>query len=308
MASTASGSILALALMTAWCLLPTGAAAADGCPRMLGRAIPPRPASALTGSDFVRATAGLSEADREPVIAGELLAGDLPAFLRRLRPVTFQGATGDRAVRVTICVTPDYLALGSDEDFLRIPMALPTALAVASRFGFVLPTRKMVDAIYQQADVRLPPRPLPASDRMRSTAYYWWHDHEIREQRFALAAPLSVLVAGDKKDLVLTNRLLLKPGRVAIYGWHRGDGDPIQPLSTVHGARYADYSHGVRLVSATAYVDGQATPIADLLADPRLASLLSDEGPVPRLTALADSVAGRSQLAASPSCTLAAAC
>ncbi len=283
MASTVSGSILALAVVAAWCLLAAAPAAADGCPRRLAQAIPPRAADALTGSDFVRATAGLSEAEREPVIVRQLLAGDLPAFLRRLRPVTLRGAARGRPVRVTICVTPDYLALGSDDDFLRMPMALPTALAVAGRFGFVLPTPKMVDAIYQQADVRLRPRPLPASDRMRSTAYYWWHDHQIREQRFALAAPLGVLVAGDKKDLVITNRLRLKPGRVAIYGWHQGTGRPIQPLSTVHGARYADYSHGVRLVSAIAYVDGRPTPIADLLEDPQLADLLSDEGPITRL-------------------------
>jgi hypothetical protein len=308
MANTASGSILPLALACC-CLLAVGAAAAERCPPALTRAIPPRPAKAMTGSDFVRVTAGLSEADREPVIAHALLAGDLPAFLRRLRPVMLQGTAGGRPVRVTICVTPDYLALGSDVDFLRIPMALPTALAVAGRFGFVLPTPKMVDAIYEQADVRLQPRPLPASDRMRSSAYYWWHDHEIREQRFALAAPLSVLVAGDKKDLVLTNRLLLKPGRVAIYGWHRGNGDPIQPLSTAHGARYADYSHGVRLVSVIAYVDGRPTAITDLLGDPELADLLSDEGLIVHLAALTGNLAGRSQLAdAHSTCTIIAVC
>ena len=307
MANDPSGWSLPLVLACCW-LLAAGTAAAEGCPTALSQAIPPRPAGAPTGSDFVRATVGLSDVDRERVIARQLLAGDLPTFLRRLRPVTLEGAAGDRAVRVTICVTPDYLALGSDADFLRIPMALPTALAVASRFGFVLPTPKLVDAIYQQADVRLRPQPLPAGPEMRSTAYYWRHDHQIRAQRLALAAPLGVLTAGDKKDLVITNRLLLKPDRVAIYGWHRGAGDPIQPLSTVHGAGYADYSHGVRLVSTTAYVDGQATPITDVLEDPRLTSLLSDEGLVPRLAALADSLAGRSQLAASPSCTLAAAC
>ena len=303
MANSASGLILPPALACC-CLLAVGAAAAEPCPAALTQAIPPRPAAAMTGSDFVRATSGLTEIEREPVIADQLLAGDLPAFLRRLRQVTLQSRTDGRALRITICVTPDYLALGSDRDFLRMPMSLPTALRVAGRFGFVLPTRRMVDAIYEQAEVRLRPQPLPAGPEMRSTAYYWWHDREIREQGLALGAPLGVLVAGDKKDLVLTNRLLVKPDRVAIYGWHRGDGDPIQPLSTVHGARYADYSHGVRLVSATAYVDGQPTPIVDLLADPRLSVVLSDEGPVPRLATLA----GEVQLAARPTCTLTSVC
>jgi hypothetical protein len=48
----------------------------------------------------------------------------------------------------------------------------------------------------------------------------------------------------------------------------------------VHGARYADYSHGVRLVSQTAYLDGVPTSIFELLADPQLAPQLSDEGPL----------------------------
>jgi hypothetical protein len=302
MASRATGSMAALALLTTWCLL-AGPAAADGCPRALTGAIPPRPADAPTGRDFVRRTAALNEAEREPIIARALLAGDLPAFLRRLRPVTLQGRAGGRAVRVTICVTPDYLALGSDDDFLRIPMALPTALAVARRFGFVLPTPKMVDAIYEQADVQLRPQPLPAGPQMRSSAYYWRHETEIRAQRLALGAPLGALIAGDKKDLVLTTRLFEKPHRVAIYGWHRGEGDPIQPLSIRHGARYADYSHGVRLVSAVAYVDGRPRPLADLLADPRLAGLLTDEGPVPQLVALVDDLAGSTQLVAErPGC------
>jgi hypothetical protein len=309
MTNTASGSILPLAVIAVCCLLTAAPAAADGCPRGLAQAIPPRAAEAPTGSDFVRQTTGLSEAEREPVIASDLLAGDLPGFLRRLRPVTFRGWAAGRVVRITICVTPDYLALGSDDDFLRIPMALPTAVAVASRFGFVLPTPKMVDAIYQQAGVQLRPQPLPASDAMRSTAYYWWHDREIRKQRFALAAPLGVLTAGDKKDLVLSNRLLLKPGRVAIYGWHRGDDDPIQPLSTAHGARYADYSHGVRLVSTTAYVDGQARAIVDLLQDPGFAGLLSDEGPIIRLAGLTRPRSGAATQAAQlDGCTTSVTC
>jgi hypothetical protein len=176
-------------------------------------------------------------------------------------------------------------------------MGLSTALTVASRFGFVLPTCKMVDAIYDQAEVRLRPQPLPPGEEMRSTAYFRHHQSQIRAQRLALGAPLGVLMAGQKKDLVLTNRLLAKAGRVAIYGWHRGHGRPIQPLSTVHGARYADYSHGVRLVSAVAYVNGEPRSLLDLLEDPSLAWLISDEGPISRQVLLAAKAGGRLQLA-----------
>jgi hypothetical protein len=177
-------------------------------------------------------------------------------------------------------------------------MALPTALTIADRFGFVLPTPKMVDAIYQQSEVQLRPQPLPPGDAMRSTSYYWRHERRIRDQRRAGGAPLDALISGQKKDLVLSNRLLAKPGRVAIYGWHQAPGRPIQPLSTVHAERYADYSHGVRLVSIVAYVNGRPRSMLDLLEDPKLAPLLSDEGPVQGVAALMRRARGSHFLAA----------
>ena len=79
---------------------------------------------------------------------------------------------------------------------------------------------------------------------------------------------------------MLTNRLTRQPDRLAIYGWHRPTGIPIQPLSTVHGARYADYSHGIRLVSDTMLIDGEPHSVYAVLEDPRLAPLVSDEGPI----------------------------
>jgi hypothetical protein len=115
----------------------------------------------------------------------------------------------------------------------------------------------------------------------------------VSAQRAILGEPLGALIAGHKKDLVITNRLWDNLARVAIYGWHRTDGRPIQPLSTVHGERYADYSHGVRLVSETAYVDGRATPLLDLLQDPQLSSALSDEGPIRRAADLMRALAQR---------------
>jgi hypothetical protein len=267
--------------------LTTAGAVAASCPQDLSQRIPARFRSAETGSEFVRQTARLSEAEREAVIAAELLAGNVPEFLRHLKPVTLRGRdAAGRTAEITICVTPDYLALGSDTDFLSIPMRLHTALVVAAAFGFVLPTPTMVDAIYEQAELHFRPQPLPPGPDMRSNAYYWEHQQRIREQRIKLRAPLGALIAGQKKDVVVSNRLWRKVDRVAIYGWHQHAGAPIQPLSTVHGARYADYSHGVRLVSVVAFVDGRARSIFDVLEDPSLAGIVSDEGPIIRLASL----------------------
>ena len=245
-------------------------------------AIPPREASAPGGTSFVASIAALPRDRREQAIFEELARGNVPDFLRRLQPVRLSlpdetAADGrQRLTTMTVWVAPDYLAVGSDDDFVRVPLGLPTATAIARRFGVVLPTRRLVDVIYEQAAVRLPPVPMPAGPEMRSVDYLLRHNRTIEEQR--MRWHVDGIVAGHKKDLVLSERLMEKPERVAIYGWHRPDGQPIQPLTIVHGAHYADYSHGVRLIADTVVVDGVPRSIYEVLEQPRLARLLSDEG------------------------------
>jgi hypothetical protein len=266
------------------CLSSAGTFARDRtgrCDQALAN-VPSRPSFAPTGSEFVRQIQSMGETEREEAIETELLSGDVPTFLIRFIPVELDG-TG---ASVTLCVAPDYLAVGSDKDFLFVPMRLSTALRVAQRYDAVLPTARIVDAVYEQADLRLAPQPLPPTDKMRSTAYYSEHNALVRKQREARGGALGELTAGDKKDLVLTERLWRMSDRVAIYGWHRGKHDPIQPLSTVHGARYADYSHGVRLVATRAYVDGEPRSLVALLSDPRLAPIINAEGAIARVPEL----------------------
>jgi len=247
----------------------------------LTRSIPARAGQDLTGSQFVQYVSQMNPQEREQAIEDEILKGNLPEFLRKLVPVEFHSElpNGDN-LTATIFVSPDYLAIGSDDDFFRVPMNLHTAAAIADRFGFILPTKKMVDAIYLQSRYHLVPQPLPAGPEMRSTTYYWTHNQMIEDQAHALGVRLGELISGHKKDVVLTNRLAANVGRIAIYGWHRGPGQPIQPLSTVHGANYADYSHGIRLVSEMALVDGKLRSIYDILRDSASAKIFSDEGPI----------------------------
>lgn len=275
-------------LLAIW---PGLVSAAEGdeatCPSTLTRDIPPRQASSPDGTDFAAMIASEESQVREAAIEQEILHGNLPSFLRGLKPVKFMAelASG-RKVTATICVMPDYLAIGAASDFLRIPMNFHSAADIARHFGFVLPTRKMVDAIYQQSAAHLSPQPMPAGPQMRSTAYYTRHNSSIRAQRLSLGIPLGELISGHKKDVVISNRLAAQPGRIAIYGWQKLDGKPIQPLSTVHGANYADYSHGIRLVSDTMYIDGKPASVHQVLQNPDLAAILSDEGPVPIIAQL----------------------
>jgi hypothetical protein len=243
--------------------------------------IPARQRSAVAGSEFIEHISRVDEKEREQAILEQLQEGNLPEFLRSLKPVCLKCQSSEgTSITATIFVMPDYLSIGSDEDFLRIPMNLRTAIAVASQFGFILPTPKMVDAIYEQSAYHLAPQPMVPGPQMRSTMYYCAHDQKIKKQCFMKNVLTGELVSGHKKDVVLTNRLLQKPDKIAIYGWHQSSGAPIQPLSTLHGSGYADYSHGIRLVSDCVLVDGKFYSIYEVLEDPKLAGVLSAEGPI----------------------------
>jgi hypothetical protein len=266
-------------------------AAGHYCNKPLTKAFPARSAGASSGSQIARALDNIGDDERELKIRSELLAGNIPEFLRHLQPVVLTARPDDaRHTQITVCVMPEYLALGSDDDFLLIPMRLETALAVAYRYGFMLPTPRLVDAIYAQSATHLTPQPLPASSSMRSTDYYRHHNELIGEQRTASGITEGLLISGHKKDLVLTNRLWGNLERVAIYGWHRIDGTPIQPLSTVHGWHYADYSHGARLVSSEILVNDRPQSLYSALEDPQLAAMLSSEGVIRKVFELVDTL------------------
>jgi hypothetical protein len=244
----------------------------------LTRRIPLRSAEALTGSRFVESVGRMDLRQRERAILQEVIHGNIPNFLRRLAPVTLTSAHGGVTQTATVFVMPDYLAIGSDDDYLRIPMNLETATAVAAQFGFLLPTKRIVNAVYAQSAFHFVPEPLTPGPQMSSTGYYQHHNALIQAQVRAAAVALGALVSGHKKDVVITNMLARTPGRIAIYGWQRPGGTPIQPLSTVHGVCYEDYSHGIRLVSEMAWENGALRSVRDILQDPASAAVLSDEG------------------------------
>ncbi|MEQ8275318.1 MAG: peptidoglycan-binding domain-containing protein [Deltaproteobacteria bacterium] len=243
--------------------------------------LPPRAPDAPTGSEFLELTANMDPEAREEAITNEILNGNIPDFLRNNRDVSIVGESADgEPTTIDLSVTPDYLAIGTDDDYVRIPMTPDTAQAIADATGTSLPTTRIVDEIYAAADGQLTPDPLPPGPGMTTNGYYGQHQADVEGQRIAAGFENGDLLAGHKKDVVITNRLERQPDRVAIYGWHQPSGRPIQSLSLVHGDYYADYSHGVRLVDAEVRVNGEVRNLSDVLADPNLAHLLSSEGPL----------------------------
>jgi hypothetical protein len=236
--------------------------------------LPPRPATAPNGTEFARSIADLSLAERERKILEALKSGNVPNFLRKLVPVTVKSGT----VNATYFVAPDYLAIGADEDYFLTPLSPYSAQAFADLLGCSLPTTQMVDDIYANATVKLTPAPIPPSSAMTTVPVFIQHNAMVLVQR-KKESP-GGLIAGHKKDVVIATKVFATPGKVAIYGWHKIDGKPIQPLYTGHTATWVDYSHGIRLVQRRMALNGESKTIDEVLADPRLAPLLSREGPM----------------------------
>lgn len=166
-----------------------------------------------------------------------------------------------------IQVSCDYVSLGTPDDFIRVPMGGADAQYVADAFDSLIATPLISDLIWQNASVRLTPQPmgkLPGSTQekfyngeMMSGKAAVLHNQWVETQR----AGRQGLLAGHKKDVVISERLAQKPGSVAIYGWHKADGQPIQTqntpdkASTAHQLDYHDYSHGVRLVQNASAIE-----------------------------------------------------
>ena len=241
--------------------------------------IPPRLPGAMTGSQFADLVRNSSVAAREAAVLAELAAGNIPGFLRKFVPITVNATINGTPHTAIYYVMPDYLSIGSDDDFLRMPMGPRTATAFADAIGCTLPTRKMVNDIHAAAAVKLAPFPFSPNTYAIDTVNVFQLSHnQIETQWAAAGAVRGTLVSGIKKDVVITALLANNPGKVAIYGWHQLNGNPIQPLFTGHGINYMDYSHGIRLVKRRMLVDGQPMMIEEVLVNPALAPLISDEG------------------------------
>src|ERR1700729_615378 len=93
--------------------------------------LPPRPAGAMSGSEFAKSIAPSELREREERIYEQVALGNVPDFLRKLCPVRVQEITDEKTNAATYYVTSDYLAVGSDEDYFLTPLSPIMAQKVA---------------------------------------------------------------------------------------------------------------------------------------------------------------------------------
>ncbi len=241
--------------------------------------IPARDPLAETGTDFMKRISGLLLSDREEEIYKAVASGNIPGFLRET--ISLHGVFEDlNGVMHSVIyeVMPDYLAVGSNDDFCRVPMNPRTAQKLADLFGASLLTSKLSDHIYNQAEVKLAPfNYIPVGNANELVSKFADHNTQIEKQFSEAGGRHGQLVAGIKKDIILSSRTAEKHDRVVLYGWHKPDGKPIQPVYSGHVWWYVDYSHGIRLINNQVILDGKPALVSDLLKDPVLFRVLSDE-------------------------------
>lgn len=239
-------------------------------------AIPGRTTDSITGSSLAnKLMNSLPDQNRENIFLDEYVKGNVPSFLRH--PVEITISSG--ANKITYQVLPDYLCIGTDEDFIRTPLNPITAKKIADLYNAVLPTTKIVNQIWKAATVKVAPKPNgpPYNAYQQSIAAILENENAIKEQTRGML--LGKLLAGHKKDVVITSRLVKNSWPVAIYGWHYLNGKVIQGLNTTHHDKlYKDYSHGIRLVSKKVIVNGNTMSFYDVLKNRKLCNLISDEG------------------------------
>lgn len=234
---------------------------------------PERVAGSMSGTQFGSSVLNMPNGRaRELAIFQQLSLGNIPTFLRRGLPISVD-AGGHHAVFWTM---PDYLAIGEDDDFLRMPMRPTTATKAAQLYGACLPTRKMCNDIRRAMPIHLGFHGM-SDHPMAAVATFGAHNAIIQK---ALAGRQPELGIDGPKKVVLIARGRPKPN-VAIYGGYWPTGKIVQGPQiqmSAHTIDYLDYSHGIRWVWEQVYVDGEMMYLEDALCHDELHALFSDEG------------------------------
>jgi len=195
--------------------------------------------------------------------------------------------TRDESNTLEYFVSNDYLSLADSNEWMHCPMSPLTAREYMVMNDYLLPTPKMVRQIYFASKIK--PRAISWGELYKnqekkynrdSTKCFLDHSNKIQEQLSNLSYNQGDLVAGHKKDVVLTNILTNKKyaNNVAIFGWFNADGTIIQNLNAIdHIVSYVDYSHGLRMIKNKCILNGKENLLTTIFNDEKYCNLVHDE-------------------------------
>ena len=252
--------------------------------------LPDRPEGCDGGKAFAEKLKGKSAEEAKKMILEELKKGNMPDFLREPAAITIV-LPGDKSV--TYYAMPDYLAVGSNDDYMLVPMSGDMAQEICREFQMVPPTAMMASDIHSLADHQFNAgdpdpsknltRPWASGNPPTDTPDKWVeHNTDIARLKQDVGASPGELVSGHKKDIVMSDRVEQSSAasassgkkdpfahdRLGLYGpgysqneaernMEKQTGKDAPPMADAarHHPGYIDYSQGLRPVSAIVYVD-----------------------------------------------------
>lgn len=245
----------------------------------------------LISTDTAASTLGdaSTTADVDAAVMAMTISGGAPDYIAKnfWRWVEITG--GGHTLR--FLAAPTCYALGDDDAPFFCARGTPYgAQAIADYWDCILPSRVLLrhiqassDPVVRYIDVKGAPYSIPLAKIETPAATQAASD--AANARFASlgASPGDGLSVGFKKSIVVGPNL--DGSHVAIYGGIGGTYDPpwnvVQPYSTIHGASYGDYSHGITLVSRKCQLDGSDADLrTDVFGstDPAVYGLVTDQG------------------------------
>ncbi len=239
---------------------------------------------------------GLVGIERQAAIAREFANGNVPDFMKpeNFRTITLRDNLGNE-LQVNVMSKP--ACIGNNSDYVTAPINMECALAACKTFDLGMPTKKLAEAMYNKADVRLAARgwvgSASDSNYMDGNGFYLRADDAIKNQLKGVKD--NALVAGPWKYFTLSKyadpeRYPNMSKRLFQFGFWDTTGKPIQQgifnsgvfdgtENLKHGREHQDYSLVWQGVSQEVVLNGKRARYDDVLKDPRYAHLLSDEGP-----------------------------
>jgi hypothetical protein len=116
-----------------------------------------KPEASVTAWNFMLNADNMEFWKREDYIVKTILEGNVPAPMKQFRKIVFRTAVVDsvdilrKPHTIEMWVLPDYLTIGTDESYVRMPMGPLAAQRIADSLHCILPTTYLVDRIAEVA-------------------------------------------------------------------------------------------------------------------------------------------------------------
>ena len=268
----------------------------------------------MTGSEFLAQMKDVRIPMLSKLGLAEMLKGNMPPFLDQRIACHTEAVIDGGYYKLTYYVKPNYLAIGTDADFILWPLSIIDLQNFCDAFvmtaasdptdkssKYFIPPKKIVFNNWLASTCKIPPQALGASDQMTWPVKIGEEQARInaamikagcqitdfsRAKKAYISAPNMANTGGPTKEGVLhftgwygTQQIIPNERKVGEWNGQTVYGVQGGDDTGGHEASYADYSHGCDVVYYDCDVNGMAFEFDQICTHPKLHVLVSDQGP-----------------------------